>query len=122
MTEKLLPFHVYRRAIFNTLADKRYCVASIFDGRAGSHQCSRKPKHQYGGHGWCAAHYPPNKEARREARNVAWQAKWDAHDAEAERRALLEAQKDAALDAIKKIAAGHNDPAALAREVLGMPT
>ncbi len=116
--DKLLDFHVYRRAIFNTPADKRWCVASVWDGRAGSHQCGRKPKHQYGGHGWCTQHYPPNVQAKHEARTAKWHAE---SNARTEMYARINAEKklkDAALEAIKKIAAGHNDPRGLAQEVL----
>lgn len=118
--EKLLPFRVFRRAIFNTPADKRYCVASVWDGRMGSYQCSRKPKHQYGGHGWCAQHYPPNEHARKEARQAEWRRESDARTARYEREAAWQKQRDAAMEAIRQIAEGHNDPRALAREVLAM--
>ena len=119
--EKLLTFHVYRSSIWNTPADPRWCVASVWDGRAGSHQCSRKPKHQYGGHGWCAQHYPPNEHKRRAEADAAMRAKWKAEDDAA---AAARAAKDLharALKAIQQIAAGHNDPRGLALEVLGNP-
>lgn len=114
----MLQFHVWRRAIFNTPADKRYCVASVWDGRMGSYQCSRKPKHEYGGHGWCNQHYPPNEHARKEARSAEYQRQADERKAGYARDAAERSLRDDALQAIRQIAAGHNDPRALALEVL----
>lgn len=117
--EGLLDFHVFRSAIFNTPPDKRYCVGSVWNGRMGSYQCSRKPKHEYGGHGWCTQHYPPNEHARKEARTAAWRRESAEREARYAREIAERKQKDAALEAIRKIAAGHNDPRGLALEVLG---
>ena len=40
-------------------------------------QCSRAGKHKEEGKLWCAQHLPSAIKARRDLRNVAWQAKWD---------------------------------------------
>lgn len=90
-------------------------------GRFGEHrQCESKGKHEWQGHRFCSIHHPPTVEAKKQARTDEWEreraaqaARW--RKADAERK-----QKDAALEAIKQIAAGHNDPRALAQEVLAM--
>lgn len=119
---KLLSFTVHVSDIGRRPADNRYCVASVHNGsgHVGFHQCSRKPKHEYGGHGWCAQHYPPNEHKRREERHAAWKAEWKAREEGWAREAAEAKQKAAALEAIKKIAAGHNDPRGLAEEVLSI--
>lgn len=48
---------------------------------------------------------------KRKAKYDAWKAKWDGQSRQRDLR-------DAALDAIRQIAAGHNDPRALALETL----
>ena len=118
---KLLSFHVYECRFPRRPADPRWCVASVHDSiGVGFSQCARKPKHEYGGHGWCAQHYPPNVHARSVALEKKWQEEWAAREAARDKEKAEDEQKSAALDAIRKIAAGHNDPRGLAIEVLEM--
>lgn len=117
--EKLLPFTVYRRSIFNTPGDPRWCMGTVWDNRAGSSQCSRKPKHQYGGHGWCTQHHPPNEEKRKQERQARYDAEAERNRQEWAARDTERKLRDAALNAIRQIADGYNDPRGLAMEVLG---
>ena len=119
-TGKLLSFHVFKSAIYREPHNPKYCAAAVFGERVSHWQCHRKPKHQYGGYGWCAQHHPPNVHARKEARYAEHRRESDARTARWKREETEAKQRVAALEAIKKIAAGHNDPAALAREVLAM--
>ena len=62
---------------------------------------------------WCGIHHPPAVEARKKARDEKWDLRWG-------RQQAVAGQRDAALDAIRQIAAGHNAPRELARTVLAM--
>lgn len=71
---------------------------------------------------WCGTHAPAAvaaRKARAQARSAARQAKWDARRASDAERQKRERAFPEFLEALRKIAAGHNDPCALAREVLG---
>jgi hypothetical protein len=97
--------------------DPALCAASVYRPPSWfSCQCSRKGVLEYGGHRWCKLHHPPAELAKREAKH----AKWAAERKRQDDLWTLGKQKDAALEAIKQIAAGHNDPRALAQEVLAM--
>lgn len=120
MTKKLLHFHTYRSSIYHKPYDPRWCAAAVYGDRAGSHQCGRAPKLEYGGHKWCAQHHPPAIAERQRKRNEKWRREAAESDAKYKRAEDARRQRDAALEAIKKIAGGHNDPVSLAREVLGL--
>lgn len=106
------------------------CCAGVHDGGRSAcfHQCSRraKCKRDVLHHGepvtleYCAIHDPVVVKRKREK----WRTDFDAKMAqEAAQRREAEVDhnlKIAALDAIHKIAAGHNDPRALAMEVLSL--
>ena len=88
------------------------CAASISGGNygAGLHQCARKNGH--GPHGaWCKQHDPVAVKAKREISDAKWRAKYDA--AQRQRKFTAEAK-----DAVRAIAAGHNDPRGLCAEIL----
>jgi hypothetical protein len=85
---------------------------------SSTHQCERKGKYEEGGYLWCGTHKPSIVAERKAAREAKWRAEWDAKDAESRRQEAERKLKDAALDAIRKIAAGHNDPRGLAQEIL----
>jgi hypothetical protein len=73
-------------------------------------QCSRKNGH--GPHGaWCKQHDPEAVKARRDAQEKKWKANWAA-----ESRKLN--FKRGCQDAIRQIAAGHNDPRGLAQSLI----
>lgn len=96
--------------------DPNRCAKEISAGDGWEyHQCSRKR-----GHGpeqaYCKQHSPDavkERQAKREER-------WKAEQRERVRMTALSEAKDAAFEACQKIAAGHNDPQALAKDVLEM--
>lgn len=80
-------------------------------------QCSRKNGH--GPHGaYCGQHDPDAVAKRAEARDAAWRAEREAQRNTAEAARKLEAFREAAVAAIRQIAAGHNDPRQLAADVI----
>lgn len=99
--------------------DPKFCCASVVPkgdnyGWLHQYQCTKKPTHWHGSLGYCGTHDPVAVNKRRDAANARYEAEVRARQAESKRRAL----KDACLDAVKQIAAGHNDPMTLCREVL----
>lgn len=100
-----------------------YCAAHIYSPLGNGHsipgQCSKPGKLECNGFKFCSIHYPPNVEKRAAERRARHKAENDAITAGWERQASERRQMVAALDAIRKIAAGHNDPRGLAMEVLG---
>jgi hypothetical protein len=82
-----------------------------------SFPCGKKATHDPDANGnftKCGTHCKAAKDKReikRQARNAAWEAKWDRD------RAISEAVK-ALEPALRKIAAGHNDARGLAEEVI----
>lgn len=109
-----------------TRTHRGQCHAHIYSPLGNGHsvegQCSNKGRHEFNGLLFCGGHYPPNvvgrdakREAIRKAKAEKAAARWDALNA-------TQRQKDAALEAIRQIAAGHNDPRGLAQEVLDMTT
>jgi len=102
------------------------CHAVHDDFGVGFHQCSHKAKvkRTVKWHGkaieaeYCATHDPVKVKERRDARDAKWRAEWEAKNkaiAESRRKQNLQIE---ALEAIKQIAKGHNDPRSLALEVL----
>lgn len=91
-----------------------------------SHQCSRKAKvtRTVKYHGkvieveYCGLHDPVAVKAKREAREAKWQTQWNAERAEAAEKKRQTDLRNDALDALKQIASGHNDPRTLALETL----
>ena len=88
----------------------------------GFYQCSRKAVisrvvdgEEYG---FCKQHDPVVTQAKLAAREAAWRAKWDELDRRGEIRKRLEAATNDCIDALRQIAAGHNDARALAAEVI----
>lgn len=74
------------------------------------YQCGRKNGH--GPHGaYCKQHDPVALKAKADARSAKWRAEWDAKARDAE-------FTKSARKAIHDIAAGHNDPRALAQSIL----
>lgn len=87
-------------------------------------QCWNPPKvTDSAGRGWCGVHAPAaveKREAAKKRRDDERNARTAAMLASMKRDREIRATKDAALDALRHIAAGHNDPRALANEVLAM--
>jgi hypothetical protein len=69
-------------------------------------------------YGFCKLHDPVAIEAKSKARLSAWQAELAEGYRQEERRKATIAALDACKAAIEQIAAGHNDPMALAIETL----
>lgn len=94
--------------------DPKRCVADLYDRyHPGGYQCSRARGHGPDGR-YCKQHDPAAVAAKNAARDAAYKAKWAAHELR-NQRVVAGA---AALDAVRLIAAGHNDPRTLALELL----
>lgn len=88
------------------------CCVEVFD-RYGHQQCTRK-RGCGPGEAYCKQHDPEAAKAREDARTAKWQAKWQAEQKKwADQRLGLDA-----VEALRLIAAGHNDPCTLAHEIL----
>lgn len=121
--EILLSFHVYKKrgldSIFRNDPMPDRCAAGCHGERTSSWQCHAKGNlKSYGGYVWCGTHYPPVVHARAEERQRQRSLKADARSARWAKEAADNKRKERALEAIKLIAAGHNDPRALAQSVL----
>lgn len=107
----------FPRLISAATANPLYCRASKFSNYR-RHQCFNKATKEWAGVMFCGRCFPPTVHARQEVR----QAKWDAERAAAEesrhQREAAAALAVAAVDGIRRIAAGHNDPRSLAQEIL----
>lgn len=77
------------------------------DGWGRSHQCSRSAKVDGT---WCRQHDPKAAKRRLEERAARYETEWQ--------RRRLEIAGPRFHAALRQIAEGHNDPGALAREVL----
>lgn len=80
--------------------------------------CSRRGIVERDGNHYCRQHDPVAAKARREEREAEWKAQWEAKQRRWKEAEALAALKNDALEAIRQIAAGHNDPRSLARDVL----
>lgn len=109
----------------------KYCAASVPDGgrSVSFHQCGHKPKIKrlvkVGDrapkvYGFCSLHDPVVVEEKRKEKSVKFEREWAAKTASWERQERVDAATKACVDAIKRIAAGHDDPASLARECVAM--
>lgn len=94
--------------------DTTRCIMSVIPSERGgswhAHQCNRKRGHGPDGL-YCKQHDPAEEQRRRAAAS----ARWEAQDAA---RMRPYRQRDAYRKALEDIAAGHNDPRALAAEAL----
>lgn len=110
---------VWRPMPYQGGPDLKRCRASVHrDGSFGICQCSRAGKIERAGHLFCSIHDPVAVKTKNAARKAAWDAEW----AEKNRISQLEADRRkfraACADALRIIAAGHNDPRSLAVETL----
>lgn len=108
--------------------DTSRCRAAVSGGARSFnfHQCSRKVKiTRLVNHkgtaiemGYCTTHDPVRIKEKNKAWRTALEARWDAEKvAAAEKRNRLECGV-AAIEALRQIADGHNDPRSLAIEIL----
>ena len=73
-------------------------------------QCTHKNGHGPEG-AWCKMHDPVARKAKQAARDAKWRSDWD-------REKALNNANAALVPALRAIADGHNDPRALATEVI----
>lgn len=103
--------------------DYTRCCESVSDGRF-SKQCERA--RGYGpGKAYCKQHDPDARKAKADARRAKLTAKMAEIEGAAIERRRVESLRAACVQAIRDIAAGHNDPRGLAAQVLsdnGGPT
>lgn len=92
------------------------------DGRVHSgwrvHQCARNGVVEHDGKFYCKQHDPVAVRQRDADRSAAWDAQWAAKEAQRKEAARIAALQTDAVAALREIAAGHNDPKALAIKVL----
>lgn len=101
----------YGRTLAPQKPDYDRCCARVYDDKARArYQCKRKNGHGERG-AYCATHDPEKIRAKSNARSSAYEAKWAI-----ERR--QSAFVAACQQAIRDIAAGHNDPRGLAQSIL----
>ncbi len=98
--------------------DPDLCAGAVYGGWR-HHQCQRNnPKYEHRGVLFCGTHYPPKVHER----NLARQAKSDREYAERRRRREAserrERLRDKAVEALRDIARGNNDPRGLAEMIL----
>lgn len=67
---------------------------------------------------YCGVHDPVRLAAKQAERNRKQQAKWDAKEVTKKKAERAKALRERALAAIRRIAAGHNDPRGLATDIL----
>lgn len=105
---------------YNRPHDPARCCASVHDeGRSVTfHQCTRRPVIHYGALGYCRQHDPDAVLKARDARQAESEARWAEYKRKVNARQAADKLREDALDAIRQIAAGHNDPRALAHAVL----
>ena len=94
--------------------DATCCIVSVTPNERGgfahSHQCTRKRGH--GPYGlYCKQHHPAEVSRRDAEAKARWRAKWDRLHKPS--RLIAEYRK-----ALEQIAAGHNDPRAVAKTAL----
>lgn len=109
-------------------AEPGTCCHAVHEGGrgVGFYQCTRKAKHKrdvlrYGKPAtleYCTIHDPVAVKRKRDDWRAKFNAKMAAERADREAREAERVLKNAALEAIRKIAAGHNDPRGLALEIL----
>lgn len=96
------------------------CSEHVYHGSGcfSVHQCARNGVVERDGKFYCRQHDPVAVRQREDDRRAKWRGEWATEVAarkEADRLAALHAD---ALAAIREIAAGHNDPRALAAATL----
>jgi len=100
------------------------CAAAVHSKYLGIRQCKNKAtvREPYEGveYGWCGLHAPSAVARRKDQQDRYWREKLEAERVARERAAQLRKANEAARKALEEIAAGHNDPRALAQQALAM--
>lgn len=109
--------------------DLERCRHAVHDGgrSCGFHQCNKKAKvfREAKWHGkvetfgYCGTHDPVAVAQKKAERDAKWKAQWDAQQAAAQAKRDARELAERSIEALRQIAAGHNDPRSLAIEVLG---
>lgn len=94
------------------------CSATVMSDRFYLSQCTRAGKVEREGKWYCRQHDPVAVAERRAKAQAKWEAEWAAKTAGWKETERLRRLSATALEALKAIAAGHNDPRTLAQEVL----
>ena len=103
----------YGRSYLQFPPDLSRCAERVGSGR----QCSRA--NGFGPHGaWCKQHDPDAVKARREKLNAERNAKWAAERAADARKDREAAFRKECAAVVMQIAAGHDDPTGLCRNVV----
>lgn len=120
--------HIYKpgawAASIGATASTDRCREAVHEGGrgVGFHQCGRKPAvtREVDGkeYGFCKQHDPVVVKAKDAARRERWDAEAAARSAKWDREARQRAALPLLLEAMKTIAAGHNDARAFAAETL----
>jgi hypothetical protein len=98
---------------YNTEPRPHRCAEEVRDGDWNWKQCSRA--RGFGpDQAFCKQHDPQAVKDRRAARDAKWDADWE----KKKKKWALHAIAPLAVEALQKIADGHNDPRTLALEVL----
>jgi hypothetical protein len=94
---------------------KQKCAAKVYSGGSfRGHPCVATAKYEHNGTWYCKTHHPPTVNAKRQARNAAWDAAWAAKVAE-------QAEKDAARKELERRAGLYDEMlAALRRAALAL--
>lgn len=100
----------------------KYCCASVPDGgrSMGFHQCGNAPKHFYGSLGYCTKHDPNYIIQKKLAWEADYEAKLAAERAKRNLQALKAEFTQQCIEAVRTIAAGHNDARGLCQNLLYM--
>lgn len=103
-----------------------YCAESVPEGgrSVSFHQCYRKPSvhREVEGktYGFCKQHDPVAVAVRNKAQRERWEREYQEKQASWTRQDQTCKALDACKETIEKIAAGHNNPRALAAEALAL--
>ena len=97
------------------------CCQRVYDRGSWSmtgHICGRGARYEKGGNWYCKTHHPDIVAEKSEARVKVWKEKWEE---QSKARQLVKDQREQgqrALELVKRIAQGHNDPRSLCLEFL----
>lgn len=95
------------------------CCKTVYPSDGGysafkGHQCSRKGKFLYHGKYYCKQHHPITQKLR----DIGWNQKYARERAERQHRVTANNHRNTAIDIVRKIARGDNDPRTTAQEFL----
>ena len=104
---------VYKARMGSSPPNPKRCAAAVWSDYT-PHQCGRAGVIERDGRIWCKQHDPEAERERRERRRVKIDATIDA----ARHQARVIEWQAGAVEVLRKIVEGNNDPAGLAREFM----